>query len=150
MRTVDYVDLDRFSGEWYVLASIPTFLEDEAYNAIERYELNADGTIATTFTFRDGGFDGPLKTYTPTGFVADEETNAKWGMQFIWPVKADYRIVYLDRNYTQTIIGRRKRDHVWIMARSPEIPEADYRELVERVSGLGYDAGKLRRVPQQW
>jgi apolipoprotein D and lipocalin family protein len=150
MRTVDYVDLDRFSGDWYVLASIPTFLEDEAFNAIERYELNADGTVATTFTFRDGGFDGPLKTYTPTGFVSDEETNAKWGMQFIWPVKADYRIVYLDRDYTQTIIGRRKRDHVWIMARSPEIPEADYRELVERVSGLGYDAGKLRRVPQQW
>ena len=150
MRTVDYVDLDRFSGDWYVLASIPTFLEDKAFNAIERYELKADGTIATTFTFRDGGFDGPLKTYAPTGFVADEETNATWGMQFIWPVKADYRIVYLNRDYTQTIIGRRKRDHVWIMARSPEIPEADYRELVERVSSLGYDAGKLRRVPQQW
>lgn len=150
MQTVDYVDLERFMGKWYVIGSIPTFLERDAYNAVETYELEPDGTIATTFTFRDGSFDGELKSYTPTGFVQDKETNAEWGMRFIWPVKADYRIVYLDRNYTQTIIGRNKRDYVWIMARTPSVPEADYRELLERVSGLGYDPSDVRRVPQQW
>jgi apolipoprotein D and lipocalin family protein len=150
MRTVDYVDLDRFMGKWYVIASIPTFIERDAHNAVENYELRPDGTITTTFTFRDGSFDGKLKTYTPTGFVQDRETNAEWGMRFVWPVKADYRIVHLDRNYTQTIIGRNKRDHVWIMARTPTIPEAGYRELLERVAGLGYDLSKVRRVPQQW
>ncbi len=150
MQTVDYVDLERFMGDWYVIASIPTFIEKDAYNAVENYALKPDGTIETTFTFRDGAFDGELKTYTPTGFVQDKETNAEWGMQFIWPIKADYRIVYLDRLYTQTIIGRNKRDHVWVMARSPEIAESDYLELLERVSGFGYDTGKVRRVPQQW
>jgi apolipoprotein D and lipocalin family protein len=150
MRTVDYVDLDRFMGKWYVIASIPTVVERDAHNAIENYELQPDGTIATTFTFRDGSFDGELKTYTPTGFVQDTETNAEWGMRFVWPIKADYRIVHLDRNYTQTIIGRNKRDHVWIMARTPTIPEADYNELLERIAGLGYDLSKVRRVPQQW
>ena len=34
METVDYVDLERFMGDWYVIASIPTFIETEAYNAI--------------------------------------------------------------------------------------------------------------------
>ena len=150
MRTVDYVDLDRFMGKWYVIASIPTAIERDAHNAVENYELQPDGTIATTFTFRDGSFDGELKTYTPTGFVQDTETNAEWGMRFVWPIKADYRIVHLDRNYTQTVIGRNKRDHVWIMARTPTIPEADYRELLERIGGLGYDLSKVRRVPQQW
>jgi apolipoprotein D and lipocalin family protein len=150
METVDYVDLERFMGKWYVIGSIPTFLERDAYNAVETYELQPDGTIATTFTFRDGSFNGELKTYTPTGFVQDTQTNAEWGMRIVWPVKADYRIVYLDRKYTQTIIGRNKRDHVWIMARTPTIPEADYRELLERVAGLGYDLSDVRRVPQQW
>ena len=55
METVDYVDLERFVGDWYVIANIPTFLEKGAHNAVETYELNDDGTIATTFVFRDGG-----------------------------------------------------------------------------------------------
>ena len=53
METVDYVDLERFMGDWYVIANIPTFLEKGAHNAVETYALNDDGTIATTFTFRD-------------------------------------------------------------------------------------------------
>jgi apolipoprotein D and lipocalin family protein len=71
-------------------------------------------------------------------------------MQFIWPIKADYRIVYLDPEYSKTIIGRQKRDFVWIMARKPEIPESEYQELVSVVESLGYDVGKLRKVPQRW
>ena len=150
LQTVSHVDLERFMGDWYVIASIPTFLEKGAHNAVENYALNPDGSIATTFTFRDGSFDGPLKTYTPTGFVEDTDTNATWGMRFVWPVKADYRIVYLDGDYTQTIIGRNKRDHVWIMARTPTIPDADYRELLERVEAMGYDPGEIEPVPQKW
>ena len=63
------VDLARFMGDWYVIANIPTFIERGAHNAVESYRLAADGTIETTFTFRDGGFDGEPKRYTPRGFV---------------------------------------------------------------------------------
>ena len=56
------------------------------------YKLDPDGTIATTFTFNAGGFDGPGRLYTPRGFVVDRTSNAVWGMQFVWPIKADYRI----------------------------------------------------------
>ena len=59
MKTVDYVDLERFMGDWYVIANIPTFLEKGAHNAVESYALNDDGTIATTFVFRDGGLVCP-------------------------------------------------------------------------------------------
>ena len=150
MDTVDYVDLERFMGDWYVIANIPTFLEKGAHNAVENYALNDDGTIATTFTFREDSFDGELKEYTPKGFVRDDESNALWGMRFIWPIKADYRIVYLDENYTQTIIGRQKRDYIWIMARTPTIPDDDYRELIDFAASIGYDTSKIQRVPQRW
>lgn len=150
MKTVDYVDIDRFMGPWYVIANIPTFLEKNAYNAVETYELNDDGTIATTFTFRKGGFDGKEKEYNPKGFIVDEESNALWGMRFVWPIKADYRIVYLNEDYTQTVIGRQNRDYVWVMARSPEISDQDYDKLVAFVESIGYDISKLQRVPQSW
>ena len=150
MKTVDYVDIDRFMGAWYVIGNIPTFVEKDIYNAVETYSLNDDGTIDTVFTFRRGCFDGKEKEYNPKGFVLDKQTNARWGMQFIWPVKSDYRIVYLDDEYTTTIIGRKKRDYVWIMARTPAIDEVEYARLVAMVEELGYDLSSLRRVPQQW
>ena len=150
MKTVDYVDLERFMGDWYVIANIPTFLEKGAHNAVESYALNDDGTIATTFVFRDGSFDGEEKTYTPKGFVRDDGSNALWGMRFIWPIKADYRIVYLDDDYSHTVIARQKRDFIWIMARTPEISDEDYDKLIEFVASIGYDVSKIERVPQRW
>ena len=150
IRTADHVDLERFMGDWYVIASIPTFLERDAWNAVESYRLLDDGRIATTFSFNAGGPRGERKTYHPTGFVRDRASNAVWGMRFIWPVKADFRIVYVDADYRHTIIGRNKRDYVWIMARAPQIPPAELERLVTIVAAQGYDTAKLRPVPQQW
>ncbi len=150
LDTVDRVDLERFMGNWYVIAHIPTAIEKNAFNAVESYELERDGTIATTFTFREGGFDGELKRYTPRGFVRDARSNAVWGMQFIWPIKAQYLIIGLDDAYTRTVIARDKRDYVWIMARTPQIPEEYYLSLVEDIAAVGYDTSRLRKVPQQW
>ena len=150
MPTVAHVDLTRFMGDWYVIANIPTFIEQGAHNAVESYRLALDGTIETTFTFRADGFDGPPKEYRPRGFVLDRRTNAHWGMQFVWPIKADYRIVHLADDYSQTIVAREARDYVWIMARRPTNPDADYRRLVDIVAQLGYDVSRLRKVPQRW
>jgi len=148
MRTVERVDLPRFMGDWYVLAHIPASLEKNAYQGVESYRLDDDGTIATTYTFRDGGFDGEVKRYEPRAWVRNRETNAEWGMQFIWPIKAEYLVVHLDEGYTETIIGRSARDLVWIMARTPQLARADYDRLVAKVRELGYDVSKLREVPQ--
>jgi apolipoprotein D and lipocalin family protein len=150
LATVDYVDLERFMGDWYVIANIPTFLEKGAHNAVENYRLDEDGNIPTTFTFNADSFDGERKEYNPKGFVFNTETNAEWGMRFVWPIKADYRVVYLNDDYSITIIGRNKRDYVWLMARTPEIPESTYRELVQLIGEMGYDTSLLQKVPQRW
>jgi len=149
MDTFSYVDLERFMGDWYVVASIPTFLEKGAHNAVESYALNPDGTIATTFRFNKDSYDGPIKTYRPTGFVVDRKTNARWGMQFIWPIKADYRIIYLDDDYQLTVIGRAKRDYVWVMSRKPDFSNEEFDRVKDFIQGVGYDASMLRRVPQR-
>lgn len=146
---VDHVDLARFMGDWYVIANIPTFLERDAYDAVETYELRDDGKIQTTYRQRKGGFDAKADTMRPVGTVRESSNNAIWGMQFIWPIKAEYVIVYVDADYSQTIIGRSARDYAWIMARTPQISDADYAAHVERLRTLGYDTSKLRRVPQR-
>lgn len=147
IATVPQVDIKRFMGPWYVIAAIPTAIETEAFNAIESYKLDDDGTIATTFTFNKGSLDGKQKTYNPRGFIVEGSGNARWGMQFIWPIKAEFLIAHLDESYSETIIARNARDYVWIMARTPQLSDAAYQALVQKVSDMGYDTQKLRRVP---
>jgi len=55
IKTVAHVDLERFMGRWFVIANIPTFVEQGAYNAVERYRLSSDGSVDTTFYCRKGG-----------------------------------------------------------------------------------------------
>jgi apolipoprotein D and lipocalin family protein len=150
IHTVEHVDLNRFMGEWYVIANIPTFIETDAYNAIETYQMNDDGSIATTFTFHQGSPDGELKQYKPTGFIVDQQSNALWNMQFIWPIKAEYRVIYLDDDYQTTIIGRSKRDYVWLMSRQPGIDASRYQSLLSFIESQGYDLNKIQQVPQVW
>lgn len=148
LTLASHVDLPRFMGDWYVIANIPTFLEKGAHNAKDNYRLQPDGTILTTYSFNADAPDGPAKHYESRGYVLDSSSNAVWGQQYVWPFKADYRISYLSPDYSEVVITRAKRDYVWIMARTRQIPEADLARLEAFVQSQGYPAERLQRVPQ--
>lgn len=150
LPAVERVDLPRFMGDWYVIAAIPSWLERDAYNAVESYSQRPDGRIQTEYRHRVGGFDGKVKNMQPVGTVQPGTGNAIWGMQFIWPIQAEYVIAWLDADYQNVIVGRSKRDYVWVMARTAQMDDAQYQALTARVKAMGYDVAKLRRVPQQW
>ena len=148
------VDLERFMGDWYVIASIPIDLwlasEAGAHNGVETYTLRDDGKIATTYTFRQDSFDGEEKRFTPVAWVHNKETNAEWRMQFLWPFRSAYLIAYLDDDYQRTIIGVPNRNYVWIMSRDAQLSDGEYQKLTDIVADLGYDISLLQRVPQRW
>ncbi len=147
---VPEVDLPRFMGDWYEIGFTPIFLVRDGHNGVESYALNDDGTIATTYRYRDGGFDEPLVTRSPKGFVVPDTGNALWGMQFVWPFKGEFRIVHLEPDYSVTIIARNKRDYVWLMARNPEMSDADFARYRDMIGEMGYDLADFKRHPQQW
>lgn len=144
MQAVPNVDLERFMGDWYVIAGILTFPERNAVNPLENYQMNDNGTIATRFTFNNKTADGPKKTLNMTAYVNAKPNNGVWGMQWIWPIKADYRIAYLDESYQTTIVARNKRDYVWIMSRSPKVAESRLEELINFAVELGYERSKIK------
>ena len=149
IKTVGEVDINRFMGDWYVLAHIPSYVEKNAFNAVESYKLNEDGSIATTFTFNEGSINGPVKTYHPKGFVIPGTNNAEWGMQFIWPIKAQYKIVYLDKDYNITIVARDKLDYVWLMARTKTLPHDQMIKFRDMIEDMGYSLDNYREIGQE-
>jgi len=151
------VDLQRFMGDWYVVGSIPLHVpllpmlsERGAHNGVESYELDEDGRILTTYVFRRGSFAGPIRRFTPRARVANQQTNAEWRMQFLWPFEAAFLIIYLDEDYQHTMIGVPDRSNVWIMSRTPGLPDGKYQSLLAELDRLGYDTARVEAVPQRW
>jgi apolipoprotein D and lipocalin family protein len=146
-QTVPYVDLDRFMGPWYVQGHTPLVIDDHSENQVESYQLEANGTIATTYNFVRLGRQLTLR---PKGWVADQGTNAHWKMQFMWPFKSDYLIVRLDPDYAVTVVSVPGKSLIWIMTRSRTMSPEDYQSVVDDLAADGYPVAKIRRVPQKW
>ena len=142
MNTVANLDLTRFMGDWHVLADIETPFDRNAVEPLETYKLAPGGVVETTYSYREGSPEGPLRERNLKAFVS-AESPAIWGMQIFWPVKAEYRVVYLDAAYQTTIIGRTKRDFVWVMARTPAIDPETFETLMKTVHSLVYDLSLL-------
>lgn len=142
-------DLDAFMGDWYVQGHIPLGPEADAHNPVESYRRGDGDRIDVAYAFREGSFTGPLKFLKPTGFPTDDD-DAEWGMRLVWPFRAEYIVTHVNPDHTETIVGRTKRDHVWIMTKEPMIEDHHYERLVSLATAMGYDADDIRRVPQRW
>ena len=143
METVENLDLDRFMGQWHVLADISTPFDRDAFGPLESYTRVGQNIVETVYSYREGNATGPLRERHLKAFVSDE-SNAVWAMQIFWPIKAEYRVVFVDPDYQTTIVGRTKRDFVWVMSRAPEISAPALTSLLQRTQALGYDLSKLR------
>lgn len=148
---VSHVDIDRFMGDWYVIAHIPTDRDRASHNAIETYSKNPDGSIATVYTNRLGGFDGEPKRLTPTMTVMPDSGNALWAVRFgwYWPFAYEYRVSHLEPDYSAAIIARSKLDYLWIFSRKPTMSDQQLTRYKKLITSWGYDASKLEKVPQQ-
>jgi len=150
MRTVPQVDLERYMGDWYVIANIPNRAENNCYDSIEKYELRADGRINNQFECRDGSFDKPLERRLDTiATVYDKSTNAEWRVRIFKVIQAKYLVVDLDPEYRWTVVGHPSREYGWVLARDKTLPAATYSSILERLRGQGYDTEKFVKVPQR-
>lgn len=145
------VDLSRYMGDWYLIAHIPTSRDTGAHGAVENYALNPDGSIATVYTNRLGGFDGTPKRMTPTMYVVPDTGNALWAVRFgwWWPFLYEYRIAHLEPDYSAVIVARSDLDYLWIFARQPRMADEQLSRYTELIGSWGYDVQRLERVPHR-
>lgn len=150
-KTVDQVDLKRFMGKWYVIAGRFTSFEDGAHNAIEDYTWNdKEERIDIDFNYREDSFNGEYKSIPQKAFIFNKTTNAHWKVQPFWPLKFDYFVIALDKEYKWTAIGVPSTKYLWIMHRDWNISKEQLAEMTEAVKNAGYPITDLERLPQKW
>tara|TARA_R110002167_G_scaffold192463_1_gene394950 strand:+ start:33 stop:590 length:558 start_codon:yes stop_codon:yes gene_type:complete len=149
MAIASYVDLPKFMGDWYVHGYTPTMLDPNAFNPVESYALEPDGTVATTYQFNKDSFDGPQKTYQPRARIFDKTSNAEWRMRFFGVITSPYLILYVSDDYQETVVAHPNRKMAWIMTRSPAITEARYTALKQELELRNFDLSDLVRAQHE-
>lgn len=150
LEKVPSVDLNRFMGDWYVIANIPTFIEVGAHNAVESYKMNADGNIDISFTFKKDGFDGEKKKYTMTGIPVPGTNNAEWKVSPFWPLKFPYYTIDLAADYSWVVVATPNRGYLWVMARDWKIDQNLVKSIIDRLVQRGFKESEIKMVPQRW
>lgn len=148
LDTVAHVDLARYSGAWFEIASFPQRFQAGCVASRAEYTPRPDGTIAVVNRCRDRTLDGPERSVTGIARVVDPATNAKLAVTFFWPFRGAYWIVDLDPDYRFAAVGHPSRDYLWILARTPTLDAATYDGILARLRRQGYDTSRLRRTPQ--
>jgi len=149
LRPVSHVDLQRYMGDWYVIANIPYFAEKNCVDSIESYALRTDGDIDNWFTCRKKSFDAPMKRISNAlAVVDDKQSNAIWHVKFFKIISVRYVIIDLDPNYQWAVVAHPSRNYGWVLARTKRLDEATYQRALNSLASQGYDVTRFKKVPQ--
>lgn len=148
LAVVPSVDLDRYIGKWYEIASYPAVFQAGCTGTTAEYTLRDDGRVGVLNTCYQGQLDGPVNTIQGTARVVDAETNAKLKVSFFFPFEGDYWIIDLDEDYQWAVVGEPGRKFLWILSRTPTMDDVLYQLILDRLPDAGYDPSRLRRTLQ--
>ena len=143
------VDLDQYAGDWFVHGAIPLripfFSDAEARNYTEHYERLGSNAIRMTSSFATPG--AKRRSFSFKGNVVDQVHNATWSIGIVWPLRAEYSIIYLDDAYNTTVVASPNRKYAWIMSREPQMGDMQYADMLEFMAAAGFDPQAFRKVP---
>jgi apolipoprotein D and lipocalin family protein len=150
LQVVPRVELARYLGKWYEIATIPQRFQKGCTGVTATYTLRPDGNVKVLNECRKDSLNGKYKSITGKAWVTDRATNAKLKVQFFWPFSGAYWIIELDSaNYQYAVVGHPGRKYLWILSRTPQMSETLYGGLLGRLQNVhGYDISKLKRTPQ--
>lgn len=148
LEVVPFVDINRYLGTWYEIATIPARFQKNCVAVAATYGLRDDGKISVINKCREGTLDGKLKSIKGKAWVVDKKTNAKLKVQFFWPFSGDYWIIELDPDYQYAVVGHPQLKYLWILNRSPQMDDMLYEELIEKIAEKGYDITKIKKTLQ--
>ena len=149
LESVNFVDLDRYVGQWYEIARYHHRFQEGCVGSKATYTQRDDGKITVINECYDTSFDGKLRSAKGKAWVVDKETNARLKVSFFWPFAGDYWIIDLGRDYEYAVVGHPTRKYLWILSRTPDMDEEMYQAILVRLQQQGYDTAKLIRTEQK-
>jgi apolipoprotein D and lipocalin family protein len=148
LPTVAHVDLTKYAGKWYEIASFPQRFQKGCHCTTAEYTPTDKGYIIVENRCNKDSLHGKESYIKGKAFLDDDKSNAKLKVQFFWPFKGKYWIIDLADDYSYAVIGHPNRVYLWILSRTPHMEAALYEQIVERIKKNGFDITRLQITPQ--
>lgn len=148
--TIKNLDLPRYMGRWYEIARITHNFERGLVGCTADYALNDNGTVKVVNSGYKNSITGRLHTAVGKAKQPDPAYPGCLKVSFFLWFYSDYLIFELEeKNYSYALIGSSSPDYLWILSRTPELPDSDMKFLLKRLEERGYNTDKLYFTPQR-
>lgn len=148
LQTVPNVDLTKYVGKWFEIASFPQRFQKNCHCTTAEYTATDKGYIIVENTCNKGGIDGKQSYIKGKAFVVENTGNAKLKVQFFWPFKGDYWIIDLADDYSYAVVSNPNKKYLWILSRTSKMDAAVYQQIIARLKEKGFDLTNLKMTEQ--
>ncbi|OGV50780.1 MAG: hypothetical protein A2017_12880 [Lentisphaerae bacterium GWF2_44_16] len=141
-------EMNKYTGIWYEMARLPNDFEENLSNVSASYTLRSNGYIINVL---NKGYDVKKREWiekSAYAFPRSESDIGELSVVFHWPLRAKYKIIFLDVNYRYAIVTGSTMSYLWILSRSPMMRQGVFPELVEKARSWGYNTENLIIVNQ--
>ena len=148
LQTVPKVDLSKYAGKWYEIASYPQVFQKGCHCTTAEYTATDKGYIIVENRCNKSSVNGKESYIKGKAFVEENSGNAKLKVQFFWPFKGKYWIIDLAEDYSYAVVGHPNKKYLWILSRTPKMNDTIYQQIIQRLTEKGFDIKKIK-VTQQ-
>ena len=149
LQTVSNVDVTRYSGKWYEIASYPQRFQKGCHCTTAEYTLSPNGYLIVENRCNRGSVDGKQSYIKGKAFIEQNSGNAKLKVQFFWPLRAKYWIIDLADDYSYAVVSHPNKKYLWILSRTPKMNDMVYEQILSKLKGKGFDLSKLQVTQQK-
>ncbi len=144
LETVSYVDLNKYVGKWYEIASYPQYFQKGCNCTTAEYTLSEKGFVIVENRCNKDSINGKQSYIKGKAFVEKGSGNAKLKVRFFWPFSAKYWIIDLASDYSYAVVSHPNKKFLWILSRTAKMNDTLYQNILTRLKSKGFDLSKLR------
>jgi apolipoprotein D and lipocalin family protein len=149
LQTVSKVDLKKYSGKWFEIASFPQRFQKGCHCTTAEYTISEKGYVIVENRCNRDSVNGKQSYIKGKAFVEKDSGNAKLKVQFFWPFKAKYWIIDLADDYSYAVVSHPNKKYLWILSRTPKMELETYQNIILRLKENGFDLTKIVMTVQK-
>ncbi len=148
LETVSTVDIQKYSGKWFEIASFPQRFQKGCTCTTAEYTLTTKNYLIVENRCNKDSLNGNQQYIKGKVFVVKNTGNSKLKVQFFWLFKGKYWIIDLANDYSYAVVGHPNRKYLWILSRTASMDDVIYQEIISRIALKGYDVSKILKTKQ--
>ena len=139
-------EIQKYAGKWYEIARYDSIFEEGLSNVTAEYSLNEDGSVKVI----NSGIkqNGQVISAEGKAKFVDKTDEGFLEVSFFGPFYSAYVVFAIENNYKYAFIAGNNHDYLWLLSRTPTVPQSVKDEFIKKSEDLGFDTAKLVWVKQ--